>query len=62
MQEHPSGPLFVRGRIRIFGQDRTLIREDTLVAVSGAAQNMPFCDGSHRRVGSGPRAVQGERR
>jgi len=64
VQEHPNGPLFVRGKIRIFGRDRTLIREDTRVALyrCGASQNIPFCDGSHRRVGSGPGAVQRERR
>jgi uncharacterized Fe-S cluster protein YjdI/CDGSH-type Zn-finger protein len=53
VQERPNGPLFVRGKIRIFGQDRKLLREDTRVALCrcGASQNKPFCDGSHRRVG-----------
>ena len=53
VQERPNGPLFVHGKIRIFGQDRKLVREDTRVALCrcGASQNKPFCDGSHRRVG-----------
>jgi uncharacterized Fe-S cluster protein YjdI/CDGSH-type Zn-finger protein len=53
VQERPNGPLFVRGKIRIVGQDRKLVREDVRVALCrcGASQNKPFCDGSHRRVG-----------
>jgi CDGSH-type Zn-finger protein/uncharacterized Fe-S cluster protein YjdI len=53
VQERPNGPLFVRGNVRIFGQDHTLVRQDTRVALCrcGASANKPFCDGSHRRVG-----------
>jgi len=45
--------LFVRGNVTIFGQDRTLVRQDTRVALCrcGASANKPFCDGSHRKVG-----------
>jgi uncharacterized Fe-S cluster protein YjdI len=51
--ERPNGPLYVRGEIRILAQDRTLLREDTRVALCrcGSSANKPFCDGSHRRVG-----------
>ena len=53
IQERPNGPLFVRGDVTIFGQDHTLVRQDTRVALCrcGASANKPFCDGSHRRVG-----------
>ena len=53
VQERPNGPLFVRGNVRIFGQDHTLVRQDTRAALCrcGASANKPFCDGSHRRVG-----------
>ena len=53
IQERPNGPLFVRGNVTIFGQDHTLVRQDTRVALCrcGASANKPFCDGSHRRVG-----------
>jgi uncharacterized Fe-S cluster protein YjdI/CDGSH-type Zn-finger protein len=51
--ERPNGPLYVRGKIRIFAQDHSPLREDTRVALCrcGASANKPFCDGSHRRVG-----------
>jgi uncharacterized Fe-S cluster protein YjdI/CDGSH-type Zn-finger protein len=51
--ERPNGPLYLRGKIRIFGPDHTPLREDTRVALCrcGASANKPFCDGSHRRVG-----------
>lgn len=44
--ERPNGPLFVRGRSRIVGQDGTLLREDTRVAPCrcGQSANKPFCD------------------
>jgi CDGSH-type Zn-finger protein/uncharacterized Fe-S cluster protein YjdI len=53
VQERPNGPLFVRGDVTIFGEDHTLVRHDTRVALCrcGASANKPFCDGSHRRVG-----------
>jgi uncharacterized Fe-S cluster protein YjdI/CDGSH-type Zn-finger protein len=51
--ERPNGPLFLRGKITIFSQDHSPVREDTRVALCrcGASANKPFCDGSHRRVG-----------
>lgn len=53
VEARPDGPLFVRGRIRIVGEDGRVIREDTRVALCrcGASANKPFCDGSHRRIG-----------
>ena len=49
----PSGPLYVRGQVRIAGLGGQLIRADTRVALCrcGHSENKPFCDGSHRRVG-----------
>jgi uncharacterized Fe-S cluster protein YjdI/CDGSH-type Zn-finger protein len=51
--ERPNGPLYVRGKIKIFAQDHSPLREDTRVALCrcGSSANKPFCDGSHRRVG-----------
>ena len=53
VQERPNGPLFVRGNVRIFGQDRTMVRQDTRLALCrcGASANKPFCDGSYRKIG-----------
>jgi uncharacterized Fe-S cluster protein YjdI len=49
----PNGPLFVRGRLRIVGDDGEVIREDTRVALCrcGGSANKPFCDGTHRKIG-----------
>jgi uncharacterized Fe-S cluster protein YjdI len=49
----PNGPLFVRGRVRVIGDDGTLLREDTRVALCrcGASANKPFCDNTHRKIG-----------
>jgi uncharacterized Fe-S cluster protein YjdI len=53
VEPRPNGPLFVRGHVRIVGDDGAVIREDTRVALCrcGASGNKPFCDGSHRRIG-----------
>jgi uncharacterized Fe-S cluster protein YjdI len=53
VEPRPNGPLFVRGHVRIVGEDGAVIREDTRVALCrcGASGNKPFCDGSHRRIG-----------
>jgi CDGSH-type Zn-finger protein len=52
-EPRPNGPLFVRGRLRIVGDDGEVIREDTRVALCrcGGSSNKPFCDGTHRRNG-----------
>jgi uncharacterized Fe-S cluster protein YjdI len=49
----PNGPLFVRGRLRIVGDEGEVIREDTRLALCrcGGSANKPFCDGTHRRIG-----------
>ena len=49
----PDGPLFLRGRLRIVGDDGQVVREDTRVALCrcGGSANKPFCDGTHRRIG-----------
>lgn len=53
VEPRPNGPLFVRGRVRIVGDDGEVIREDTRVALCrcGGSANKPFCDGTHRRNG-----------
>lgn len=53
-----DGPLYVRGRIRLEGDDGALIREDSRVALCrcGASGNKPFCDNSHRAAGFRDRA------
>jgi uncharacterized Fe-S cluster protein YjdI len=45
----PGGPLYVRGNVRIVGEDGQVIREDTRVALCrcGNSSNQPYCDGSH---------------
>jgi uncharacterized Fe-S cluster protein YjdI/predicted GNAT family acetyltransferase len=50
IEPRPDGPLFIRGRVRIVGEDGRLLREDTRVALCrcGASENKPFCDGSHK--------------
>ena len=49
----PNGPLFVRGPVRVIGDDGTVLREDTRVALCrcGGSANKPFCDNTHRRIG-----------
>ena len=53
VEPRPNGPLFLRGRVRIVGDDGELVREDTRVALCrcGGSANKPFCDGTHRRIG-----------
>jgi uncharacterized Fe-S cluster protein YjdI len=55
IEPQPDGPLFVRGRVRIRDDSGRTIREDIRVALCrcGASSNKPFCDGSHKRIGSG---------
>jgi uncharacterized Fe-S cluster protein YjdI len=53
VEPRPNGPLFLRGRVRIVGDDGVAVREDTRVALCrcGGSGNKPFCDGTHRRIG-----------
>jgi uncharacterized Fe-S cluster protein YjdI len=45
-----DGPLFLRGNIKIVGENGNVIRESTRVALCrcGKSANKPFCDNSHR--------------
>jgi uncharacterized Fe-S cluster protein YjdI len=49
----PNGPLFLRGKVRIIGDDGAVLREDTRVALCrcGGSANKPFCDSTHRKIG-----------
>lgn len=53
VEPRPDGPLFLRGPVKIVGEDGTVVREDTRVALCrcGGSANKPFCDGTHRRNG-----------
>jgi uncharacterized Fe-S cluster protein YjdI len=53
VEPRPNGPLFLRGRLRIVGDDGAVVREDTRLALCrcGGSANKPFCDGTHRRIG-----------
>lgn len=46
------GPLYMRGKIRLFDGHGRLIAEETRVALCrcGASANKPYCDNSHRLV------------
>jgi CDGSH-type Zn-finger protein/uncharacterized Fe-S cluster protein YjdI len=61
IEPRPDGPLFIRGRVRIVGEDGRLLRKDTRVALCrcGASENKPFCDGSHKRIGFRSRQAPG---
>jgi CDGSH-type Zn-finger protein len=52
-QEDVSGPLWVRGGIRIESADGTAyeVRNRVTVCRCGASSNKPFCDGSHASIG-----------
>ena len=52
VEAQPDGPLYVRGEIRIVGQDGELLRTDTRVALCrcGHSSTKPFCDGTHRKI------------
>ena len=47
-----TGPLYLRGRIRLVDGHGDLIAEETRVALCrcGASSNKPYCDNSHRLV------------
>jgi uncharacterized Fe-S cluster protein YjdI len=48
-----NGPLYIRGNVRIYDAQGTLIREDTRVALCrcGHSMNKPFCDRTHLTSG-----------
>ena len=49
----PNGPLYLRGRIEIVGEDGASQLRDTRAALCrcGNSASKPFCDGSHARMG-----------
>jgi uncharacterized Fe-S cluster protein YjdI/CDGSH-type Zn-finger protein len=48
------GPLYVRGKVRLVDGHGNLIADETRVALCrcGASANKPYCDNSHRLVGT----------
>jgi CDGSH-type Zn-finger protein/uncharacterized Fe-S cluster protein YjdI len=53
IETRPSGPLYVRGDIRVETPEGVLIREAKRVALCrcGQSANKPFCDNTHARIG-----------
>ena len=48
-----DGPLIVKGSFKIIGSDGTELRQMKMASFCrcGHSQNMPFCDGHHRKIG-----------
>jgi len=48
-----NGPIYVRGTVRVEGEEGRVIAEDVRVALCrcGKSANQPFCDGTHRTTG-----------
>jgi uncharacterized Fe-S cluster protein YjdI len=46
-----TGPLRVRGPVRVLGADGTVLRETDKVSLCGCGRsgNRPFCDGTHKQ-------------
>jgi uncharacterized Fe-S cluster protein YjdI len=53
VQVMPDGPLVVQGSFVIYNQEGTKLRTITMTSFCrcGASNNMPFCDGNHRKIG-----------
>ncbi len=49
----PDGPLVVRGKFQILGEDGKELRKMSVVSFCrcGFSLNMPYCDGAHRKKG-----------
>jgi uncharacterized Fe-S cluster protein YjdI/CDGSH-type Zn-finger protein len=49
IQARPDGPLYVRGKLRVIGENGAVIRAGTRMALCrcGYSANKPFCDSSH---------------
>ncbi len=52
-QEHASGPIWVRGGVRIVSADGTAYEQRNRVTLCrcGESSNKPFCDGTHAHIG-----------
>jgi uncharacterized Fe-S cluster protein YjdI len=53
VQVMSDGPLVVQGSFAIINSDGSPLRSMTMTSFCrcGATQNIPFCDGSHRKIG-----------
>jgi Fe-S-cluster-containing dehydrogenase component len=49
----PDGPLVIKGEYKIIGEDGKEIKKMKITSLCrcGQSNNMPFCDGMHRKVG-----------
>lgn len=47
-----DGPIVVEGNFTVFGSDEQPLKPTTLTSFCrcGASHNMPFCDGTHRKI------------
>jgi len=47
-----NGPLYLRGRIEVIGEDATVLARDVRLALCrcGASASKPYCDNSHRAI------------
>jgi CDGSH-type Zn-finger protein len=59
-----SGPLWVRGGIRLESENGTLYEERNRMTLCrcGTSENKPFCDGSHRRINFDDGLAEGTRK
>lgn len=49
----PDGPLVIKGEYKIIGEDGKEIKKMKITSLCrcGQSNNMPFCDGMHRKIG-----------
>jgi uncharacterized Fe-S cluster protein YjdI len=49
----PDGPLVIKGSYTIIGEDGKELRQMKITSLCrcGQSNNMPFCDGMHRKIG-----------